>query len=195
MKGFGRIIKQKRKSLGYSQEQLSDETGLSLRTIQRIENGETNPRGHSLQSIASVLNISLEKLDSNSEDEKDDLELQTKLNLINSSALIGILIPYTNLFIPLIIWLNNRKNKWVDIYGRKIVNFQITWVLVVSLLLAIAPFGQLLFIDEQNATTFRPVLIVYIISVLYNVFSVLMASKKINTSDYKSLFKKSLKVF
>jgi transcriptional regulator with XRE-family HTH domain len=38
-------IKELRTRRGFSQEELSERTGLSLRTIQRIENGETEPRG------------------------------------------------------------------------------------------------------------------------------------------------------
>lgn len=38
-------IRDLRNRKGFSQEQLSEETKLSLRTIQRIENGESIPRG------------------------------------------------------------------------------------------------------------------------------------------------------
>ena len=42
-------IKELRTRKGLSQEELSEEAGLSLRTIQRIENGETEPRSDSLK--------------------------------------------------------------------------------------------------------------------------------------------------
>ena len=48
-------IKQLRILSGFSQEELSERASLSLRTIQRIENGETQPRGYSLQRLAEVL--------------------------------------------------------------------------------------------------------------------------------------------
>lgn len=48
-------IKQLRILSGFSQEELSERAQLSLRTIQRIENGETQPRGYSLQRLAEVL--------------------------------------------------------------------------------------------------------------------------------------------
>jgi len=48
-------IKQLRILLGFSQEELSERAQLSLRTIQRIENGESQPRGYSLQRLAEVL--------------------------------------------------------------------------------------------------------------------------------------------
>ena len=44
---------------GISQDELAALTQLSLRTIQRIENGETAPRGDSLKRIAAALNVGI----------------------------------------------------------------------------------------------------------------------------------------
>ncbi|GAA4387049.1 helix-turn-helix domain-containing protein [Hymenobacter koreensis] len=49
-----------RKSRGYSQELLAEQSGVSLRTIQRVEQGETVPRGHTLQALAAALGVTLE---------------------------------------------------------------------------------------------------------------------------------------
>ena len=51
-------IKDLRKRRGLSQEELAEKSGLSLRTIQRIENGETDPRGDSLRRLAAALETS-----------------------------------------------------------------------------------------------------------------------------------------
>ncbi|WP_299582413.1 helix-turn-helix domain-containing protein [uncultured Sunxiuqinia sp.] len=51
-------IKQLRESKGLSQEELSEKAGLSLRTIQRMENGEGVPRGSTLKNLASSLDVS-----------------------------------------------------------------------------------------------------------------------------------------
>ncbi|MEQ9404698.1 MAG: helix-turn-helix transcriptional regulator [Cyclobacteriaceae bacterium] len=55
-------IKQHRKINGFSQEQLAQNSGLNLRTIQRIENGETVPRGDSLRRLAQALHTSPDEL-------------------------------------------------------------------------------------------------------------------------------------
>jgi transcriptional regulator with XRE-family HTH domain len=49
-----------RKSRGYSQEMLAEHSGVSLRTIQRVEQGDTVPRGHTLQALAAALGVSLD---------------------------------------------------------------------------------------------------------------------------------------
>ncbi len=55
-------IKQLRELKGLSQEKLSEQSGLSLRTVQRIENQETVPRGDSMKRIAEVLGVPMNQL-------------------------------------------------------------------------------------------------------------------------------------
>ncbi len=49
-------IKKLRIRKGLSQEELALKSGLSLRTIQRMENNETKPHGDSLRKIFNILN-------------------------------------------------------------------------------------------------------------------------------------------
>lgn len=55
------ILKQLRLSRHYSQEQLAQMSGLSVRTIQRIESGE-NASLESLKCLAAVLEVSVSEL-------------------------------------------------------------------------------------------------------------------------------------
>ena len=48
---FGARLKEIRTSLNCSQKELSEQTGLTLRTIQRIENNEVKPSLYSLKVI------------------------------------------------------------------------------------------------------------------------------------------------
>ena len=51
-----------RKSKGFSQELVAEQSGVSLRTIQRVEQGETEPRGHTMQALATALAVPLNAL-------------------------------------------------------------------------------------------------------------------------------------
>lgn len=51
-------IKELRELKRLSQEELSEKAGVSLRTIQRMENGESAPRDSTLRNIASSLDVS-----------------------------------------------------------------------------------------------------------------------------------------
>ncbi|WP_139377518.1 helix-turn-helix domain-containing protein [Daejeonella lutea] len=55
-------IKELRNQAGLSQELLAEKCQLSLRTVQRIENGESAPRGDSLNRLAGVLNVPVTEL-------------------------------------------------------------------------------------------------------------------------------------
>jgi len=56
------IIKENRSKKGLTQKELSDISNVSLRSIQRIENGEVVPRMYTLKSLAECLNFSLDFL-------------------------------------------------------------------------------------------------------------------------------------
>lgn len=55
-------IKELRLKRGMSQDQLADISGLSLRTVQRVESGQNIPRGDTLSRLASALQVSTEEI-------------------------------------------------------------------------------------------------------------------------------------
>ena len=68
-------VKELRAIRGMSQEYLAEESRVSLRTIQRIENNESAPTGETIKRIANALDVQLnELLGSNSTLETDDLK-------------------------------------------------------------------------------------------------------------------------
>ncbi len=119
-------VKALRKKIGLSQEMLAENSGLSLRTIQRVENGENEPTGNSLMKIANALKVSQDEL-------LDWSVLEDKYFLMrmNLSALTFIFGGFLGALIPFILWNSNKnKIKMVDKLGRDLVNFQITWLLL-----------------------------------------------------------------
>jgi transcriptional regulator with XRE-family HTH domain len=74
-KDLAKRVKELRLTRGMSQEYLADESRVSLRTIQRIENNESQPTGETIKRIANALDVELtELLDSNSVTETNDLK-------------------------------------------------------------------------------------------------------------------------
>jgi transcriptional regulator with XRE-family HTH domain len=59
---LAQAVKELRKRNGLSQEELAKNAGLSLRTIQRVENGETEPTGETLKRISEVLRVTPSEL-------------------------------------------------------------------------------------------------------------------------------------
>lgn len=131
-------IKDLRNRKGFSQEQLSETAKLSLRTIQRIEKGESIPRGDTLIKLTQALGVTPDDLL-----EWTDIEDIGYLTLLNLSALVGVFFhPILGIIIPLVMWiLKKDKVKGVDDYGKKIISFQITWTLLIYLTFIIASRG------------------------------------------------------
>lgn len=122
-------VKELRNQKGMSQEFLAEESGLSLRTIQRIEKGESNPTGESLKRLANALDVS-----------PDDLidwsikEDKSYLIYLNLSALTFLFFPLLGILIPFIIWTSKKgKIKNINKLGKDLINFEITWTMILFL--------------------------------------------------------------
>ncbi|MBD3616081.1 MAG: DUF4870 domain-containing protein [Gracilimonas sp.] len=126
-------IKNIRNQKGFSQELLAEKTGLSLRTIQRVENAETEPRGDTLLRIAVALQVTPDELL-----EWNQVKDVSTLIVLNLSALSFLFYPILGVIVPLIIWVTRKDAvKGVNELGKKLLNFQITFVGVVYLIHAI----------------------------------------------------------
>lgn len=129
---LGARIKNCRVQSGISQEALADLTQLSVRTIQRIETGETTARGDSLQRIAKALNIDIKELTSiplraanNTTSLKDDIWI---IRLLYISALSFLLFPVLGIIFPLILWVIFRKTiSGVHQKGKTLILVQTIW--------------------------------------------------------------------
>lgn len=119
-------IKELRNRKGFSQEELSEKSGLSLRTIQRIEKGETEPRGDSLKRLASVFEVSPDEIID--WQIKEDKGFLLSLNL---SALSFIIVPVLGVLVPLVLWVSRKdKIKGVNKLAKNVLNFEITWLML-----------------------------------------------------------------
>ncbi|NHE59020.1 DUF4870 domain-containing protein [Cyclobacterium plantarum] len=120
-------VKELRNRRGLSQELLAENSGLGIRTIQRIENGETEPRGDTLRRLANAL-------DSSPDEIIDWTITEDKgfLMALNLSSLGFILFPLLGILIPLILWISKKgKIKHLNHISKEILNFQISWTIIV----------------------------------------------------------------
>ncbi|MDN3580522.1 helix-turn-helix domain-containing protein [Mucilaginibacter flavus] len=142
MKTFnlGKKIKELRTRKGLSQDELAEQAQVSLRTVQRIENNETEARGDTLKRLASALDINTEELteapfettETTAEDNRSFLAL------FNLSALTFIIFPLLGIITPLAIWLSNRKKiNSIDKACKRVINFQISWCLSIIVTIVI----------------------------------------------------------
>ena len=106
---FGERLKELRTSLNCSQKELSEQTGLTLRTIQRIENNEVNPSLYSLKVIGEALKTDLSEYVKKSDTKPYEFNLTLKITDMNqffNDLKVLVKTHWKTIFlIVLVIWL------------------------------------------------------------------------------------------
>jgi transcriptional regulator with XRE-family HTH domain len=106
---FGERLKELRTSLNFSQKEISEKTGLTLRTIQRIENNEVKPSLYSLKVIGDALKIDFSEFVKKHDAKPYEFNLVLKItdmNLFLTDLKTLVKTHWkTIVFIVLVIWL------------------------------------------------------------------------------------------
>ena len=175
MNEIGKKIREIRKKKGLSQEELAESAKVNLRTIQRIENNESEPRGRTLNLICEVLAINAEELlDYGKEPDK------SYLTIFHLTVLTFLAIPVGNLIIPLIMWMN-KKDKIVGLKkaGANLLNYQIIWSILAFALISAFAFLKIMHYGHY------PILL-YLFIALYALNVILPVVFAIKTSKGKT---------
>lgn len=166
MNALGNKIKNIRKQKGLSQEELAESAKVNLRTIQRIENNENEPRGKTLHLICEALNLNTEDiLEYGMQEDKN------YLFFFQISVLIFFAIPLGNIFLPFILWMT-KKDKIIGLnkMGINLLNFQIIWTFFCFLVLMFGAFLKIIHFEigpfTGNTTIFIGVFIFYPINII-----------------------------
>ena len=145
---IGQLIKELRQKKGLTQDELATKTDISVRTIQRIENDEVDPRAYTLQSLAVVLEVDYETLATSQFKAKGikGEEDSKWLPILHLSGLMILVVP------PILIWILNRNEvEGIKKHAVDVINFQLSMT-VYSIPLAlfqIYPIVIILFIYSQ----------------------------------------------
>ena len=156
-----------------TQEELSEKSGVSARTIQRIESGK-EPKGYTLRVLAKALEVKeSELLYKESGQEKSELVKEkeeseeailinySSLKIINLSSILFILIPPLNIIVPLVLMLIMKQKNTLT---KQLISVQILWTLIAPIVFMLG-----IFLKFGNQFT----LILLILTALSNVFIIL----------------------
>ena len=169
---IGKNLIYQRKLKGYSQEKLSEKASVTVRTIQRIENGNVQPHLETIKLLAVGLDIPIDNLIV-LENPKEEA-IQTKwLLLMHGLPLLGLVLPLFNVLVPLFLWVHKREDNAIyDEQGKTIVNFHIS-----MLIFFIIAFIGLLTIPFVGFICFILVIPFAVITILINIIRVLNQKK------------------
>lgn len=175
-------LKNIRESQNLTQEELSEKSGISVRTIQRIEAGQ-EPKGYTLRVLAQTLEISEKELQNTSSEteisqpivhqpnnEKTEEIDFSKVKLINLSSLPFVVLPVLNIVVPVILmYVLKMKHPII----KQIISVQILWTII-------APIVFMIGIFLKFGRQFTLALIVVII--LSNLFIIIRNAMEIDRS-------------
>lgn len=172
----GKLIKELRIKKGMTQEELADKTEVSARTIQRIENGEVDPRAYTLQMIAKALEVDYNLFVGNGPDEEQEIQqvnANNWLGLLHFSGIIPIIFP------TVIIWnLKKDRIRGMSEHYREVISFQLkVWVGILV--------GSWIYWKANQPI---PLILVFLVNALFSIFNTL---KIVSGESYKhiSIFK------
>lgn len=115
-----------REKKNLTQQELSELSGISLRTIQRIEKGEVVPRPFTIRKLQEVLDT-----DFGQKTEKEDLA--DKLKVFSFIQITSFFLPVVFVFIGYLYW---KRNKW-DEKNNSIFNKLVSLSVILSVLIPI----------------------------------------------------------
>ena len=172
---MSKLVEQREK-LNLTQEELAKISGISIRTIQRIESG-IDPKGYTLKALAKALDIdeaNLLKADNHITKLNHNL-----INIINLSSLIVVFIPVVNFVFPLMIALIKKQ---LNSLTKQIITIQMFWSIVMIVAYLI---GSVITLGELG----RNIGVVFVLLlVFFNVFIILRNSIEL-TKKNKLYFK------
>lgn len=173
-------LKAIREQKNLTQEELSEKSKISVRTIQRIESG-TEPKGHTLRALAQTLEIEESLL---LQEEaiifQEDNEVKTEaaeesetvnysmIKMINLSSLLFVVVPPLNILAPFLLMFITKQRNGLT---KQIISLQMFWT-------AIAPIVFMLGIFLKLGKEFT--LILMILIALSNVFMILRNAAEID---------------
>jgi transcriptional regulator with XRE-family HTH domain len=113
---LGQKIAELRKRKGITQEELAAKASINVRTIQRIEKGEVDPRSYTINEIARVLEVDPGEL---LEHKSNDSRLW--ILLLHLTNYVPVLIPAVFLYV----WKKDESPE-IREHGIYVLNFQIS---------------------------------------------------------------------
>ncbi|GAB3293728.1 helix-turn-helix domain-containing protein [Hymenobacter tenuis] len=184
-----------RKNKGMSQEVLAEESGVSLRTIQRVEQGETVPRGHTVQALAAALGVPIEALLPEPEPKPIPVALpaaaapalrpdRSYLELLNLSALSFLVFPLLNLVVPFLLWRKRRHDtELVAEVGRRVLGFQVLWQVACFFLYLLAAGVQVVVFRYFQVSLRGLFLLVFLFTYTLNLLVVLYNARQLKQGN------------
>ena len=163
---------------------------MNVRTIQRIENNETTPRGATLKLLCDALEITPDEIVN-----FDKIQDNSFIVWLHLSVLLGYVLPLGNIIVPLILWINNRnKIDCVDSQGKNIINFQIIFSIILFVIILFSISTILIFSKATDILFyyqfgFLLTMLLPILNFIYPIINAIRISKGMIRNFYPTIIR------
>ena len=171
---IGQQIAAERNRKGITQQQLAESTKLTVRTIQRIENGHSLPRAFTVMAIADALGTSFQDLQPKEQQHSAMDEIPAAddqrffLQMLTLSCFAYFIIPIVHFLIPMYIFKKaGIKDQPTVNASREIIRTQVIWTIATNLLMLLT-----LAFNFISAIYFRKVLIINFLLPIFVMFAI-----------------------
>lgn len=182
-----------RKKKGLTQEQLADSANVTVRTIQRIESGESIPRSYTLKTIATVLDSSFEELtaDTGETSPANPVNLPVAsggedgkhfLQILCLSCFSYLVIPFIHFLVPAFLLKRSKEqNPAIIAFARRVIIIQVYWLVALNSLMLLTLAYNLIraayFQKTMLVNYLWPFLAMYFLNIIIITASILRIKK------------------
>lgn len=186
-------IVQARKRLGLTQDELADLANVTVRTIQRVESGESIPRAFTIKALAKALNIDFEVLAEYTPDNDastDPVLSRTYpdahhdkhfLQILCLSCFSYLVIPFVHFLIPVYLLKKaGRCHPETLTKGRTIIRYQVYWLVALHFLMLVTLAYNFIMTTYLNRNHMVSYLVPFFAMYLLNAVVIIAIFKSIN---------------
>lgn len=194
-----RTIREFRELNHMTQQELADKAGVSIRTIQRIENGDSLGSAFVVKSICKALEIEVNNIDfqQNSTENKQnfykgvsdqaspDKEAKSvsQLKLLNFSPALVLFLPLLNVVVPGVLYRVFYKRDLDISEAKKIVGFQVLWFLGTMFICLFVPALVQSFVGVLEYSGHPLFFWLYLLSAFFNLLVILETAVRLNRAE------------
>lgn len=125
-------IAEGRHKLGMTQEQLADRAGITVRTVQRIENGQTVPRTYTVHALAEALQVPFGDFYTTSAPPSDSDAVHF-LHILHLSCFSYLVVPWVHAIIPAYILKRHPQlSPETRTIAQRIIRRQLYWTIALQ---------------------------------------------------------------
>ncbi len=201
-----KTLKEYRLQRHLSQNELAERSGVSLRTIQRVESGTSAGSPYVVRQLCTTLGIDWREVNNAEDPSGSHAEAETEDGLpavsavhrydklvkyVNFSALSVLCFPLLNLLVPSVLYLV-YKSELPDSRDRsavlKILDLQILWTAITLVALIAVPLADHLFLGLGHVLEIPLFLWAYLLMVIGLVAIILKTANDINKTEKLLVF-------